>query len=208
MVDAWAGTAAPIELDGLSGTDIRAYVVEDPFPVVSLAGVCRPRLFIARQVLAALTPGELRAALAHEVAHRRAWDNAKRLLFCWSPDLLGWFPAGRDLECQWAAGAESAADRRAALDSPARRLDLAGALITVSRLAVDSGPRVVLFSTLDEHGDVAARVSRLVTPMPPCRRSPPLRVLTLVLSFATVASVPRMWPAVHAVTEWCVRLLP
>jgi hypothetical protein len=210
IVEAWVETATPIELDDLAGTGIRAYVIEDSFPIVSLAGICRPRLFIARHVLAALTPGELRGALAHEAAHRRAWDNAKRALLCWSPDLLGWFRAGRDLERQWAAAAESAADHRAAADSPARGLDLAGALVKVSRLAVGSAPRVVLFSTLDEHGDVAARVSRLVAQPPPAppRRSSRRHVLVLVLVGATIASVPQIWPSVHAVTEWCVRLLP
>ena len=210
IVDAWMATARPIQLDELSGTGISACVIEDPFPVVALVGIRRPRLFIARQVVEALTPGELRVTVAHEVAHCRAWDNAKRALLCWSPDLLAWSPSGRRLEREWAAAAECAADRRAASECPVRRLALAAALLKVSRLAVVSAPGARLFSTLHERGDVTARVTRLVTPAPAGLGGPSRWRLSATAAVAGAAAVllPRIWPAVHAVTEACLRLLP
>ena len=48
-------------------------------PVMALVGVCEPRLFISRSVIAALNDEELAASVAHEVGHRRALDNFKRL---------------------------------------------------------------------------------------------------------------------------------
>ncbi len=207
---AWTANATPIVLDGLSGTGIRAFVMEEQFPVVSLVGLWRPRLFIARHVIEALTADELRVAVAHEVAHRRAWDNAKRLFLCASPDLLGWWAVGHGLERQWAAAAECAADRRAVADSRTRGLDLAAALVKVSRLAVGPAPGVSLFSTLHEYGDIAGRVSRLVRPAPdPQPRSIRVRVIVITSAALVVsASLPWIFPAVHALTENCLRLLP
>jgi hypothetical protein len=60
IVGRWQVDAVPLEVPGLSGTRIRAYAVHDVFPVVALVGVWRPRLFVARQVLAVLSATELK----------------------------------------------------------------------------------------------------------------------------------------------------
>jgi len=210
IVQGWMGSASPLALEGLSGTTVKAFAIDDRFPVVALVGVWRPRLFIARQVLQVLTPGELRVAVAHELAHRAARDNGKRLLLCWSPDVLAWATAGRRLEQHWAAEAECAADARAAGDSRVRRVDLAGALVKVSRLAVAPHPSAPLFSTLHERGDVAARVGRLLTMAPTGqRRRAGLATTTVgLLIFAAVVLLPLAWSSVHGVTEAFLRLLP
>jgi beta-lactamase regulating signal transducer with metallopeptidase domain len=209
-VNTWLASATPIDLGDLCGTSIAAYAVEDRFPVVALAGVRRPTLFVARQVLDTLSPDELRVAVAHEAAHRRAWDNVKRLWFCWSPDLLGCSPIGRWLEREWAAAAECAADRRAAAGSPRRGVALAGALVKVSRMAVAPSPGTSLFSTLHERGDIADRVSRLVAPGP--ARHPAFRKRlfagTLLVGVAAGPWLSQSWAAIHAMTEACLRLLP
>ena len=208
LLDGWMSHAAPIQLDHACSGAVAAYMIEDPFPVFALVGVRAPRLLIARQVLEALTPGEVRAAVAHELAHARAWDNAKRLLICWTPGLLAWSAAGRQLESRWAAGAECAADHSAA-DSPTRRLDLAGALVKVSRLAIAPVPVVRLFSTLHGHGEVADRVSQLLAPAPACRRSNRGRVcVATIAAGCLVVSLPQVFLAVHGLTESCLRLLP
>jgi Zn-dependent protease with chaperone function len=208
LLDGWMVTAAPIRLDDQPSGTVDAYVIEAAFPVVALVGVRMPRLFIARQVLEALTPGELRAAVAHELAHRRAWDNAKRLLLCWTPCLLAWSAVGRRLESEWAVAAECAADRRAA-NSRTRGLDLAGALVKVSRLAIAPAPPVRLFSTLHERGDVAGRVSQLLTPEPASGRSCRGAVcLGATAAGGAIAWLPQVLSAVHDLTESCLRLLP
>jgi bla regulator protein blaR1 len=209
IVQGWMRSATPLALAGLSGTNVKAFAIDDGFPVVSLVGIWRPRLFIARQVLRALTPGELRVAVAHELAHRDAGDNGKRLLLCCSPDVLAWATAGRRLEQHWAADAECAADTRAAGHSRVRRVDLAGALVKVSRLAVAPNPSAPLFSTLHERGDVAARVGRLVTmEASGDRRRSSLPTAVGLLVAAAVVLLPLAWSSVHGVTEAFLRLLP
>jgi Zn-dependent protease with chaperone function len=211
IVDRLQVDAVPLELPGLSGTRIRAYAVHDAFPVVSLVGVWRPRLFVARQVLAVLSATELKAAVEHELAHSRAWDNATRVLYAWTPDLLGWLPAGRRLERLWAAAAEREADRTAAQGSATRGVDLAGALVKVSRLAAApaSAPAVPLFSTFHECGEIADRVRRLVSASsgePRCCSGLPARGVAAAL--VVCASVPKMWQMLHAISETCVQFLP
>jgi hypothetical protein len=210
LVNTWLCGATPIQLDPRCGTGITAYAVEHRFPVVALAGVWCPRLFVARQVLDALSPDELLAAVAHEAAHRRAWDNVKRFWFCWSPDLLGWTPIGRWLEREWAAAAECAADRRAAAASPRRGVALAGALLKVSRLAVAPPSGVSLFSTLHEGGDVADRVARLVAPAAAPHPAFRNRLLAgmLLIAVAAASWLSQSWAAIHAMSESCLRLLP
>ena len=207
---AWTANATPIVLDGLSGTGIRAFVMEEQFPVVSLVGLWRPRLFIARHVIEALTPTSCASPwpTRSRIAARGTTPNA-----CSSapaPDLLGWWAVGHGLERQWAAAAECAADRRAVADSRTADSILAAALVKVSRLAVGPAPGVLLFSTLHEHGDIAARVSRLVSPAPdPQPRSIRVRVIVTASAALVVwASLPWIFPAVHALTENCLRLLP
>jgi Zn-dependent protease with chaperone function len=205
----WQASAAPIDLHDLSGTRIRAYAVHDRFPIVALVGLWRPRLFIAGQVLSALNTSELRVAVAHELAHQRARDNAKRAILAWTPDLLGWLNAGRLLERQWAAAAERDADRSAAGESRSRRIDLAGALVKVTRLASAPAPAIPLFSTFHECGDIGDRVRRLVV-TPAGERNRRVGRLALVAAVALVAAapLPPTWQALHAISEMCVRSLP
>ena len=51
-----------------------AFAIEDPFPVVAVVGVFRPRLFVAERVLRECSRSEVAAMIAHECAHtcRRA----------------------------------------------------------------------------------------------------------------------------------------
>ena len=211
IVGRWQVDAVPLEVPGLAGTRIRGYAVHDGFPVLALVGVWCPRLFVARQVLATLSATELKAAVEHELAHRRAWDNATRVLYAWTPDVLGWLSAGRRLERLWAAAAEREADRTAAQGSEGRGVDLASALVKVSRLAAApaSALALPLFSTFHEGGEIADRVHRLVSASPPDRRSQSA-VTWFVVAMALVicASLPKTWGMLHAISETCVRLLP
>jgi hypothetical protein len=63
----------------LPGSPAPAYAIRHPFPVVSVVGVLRPRLYVAEQVLERLSPSELRAVVAHEAGHLASLDNLKRL---------------------------------------------------------------------------------------------------------------------------------
>lgn len=108
--------------------------VVDGLPGVSLFGIWRPRILIGADARGALTPAELDLAIAHEVAHRRAKDNLKRLLICCAPDLFSWTRVARELEDRWQAAAECDADAHAVRGDSYRAVLLASALVKVARL--------------------------------------------------------------------------
>ncbi|MFI5008267.1 MAG: hypothetical protein ACHQKZ_12535, partial [Solirubrobacterales bacterium] len=58
--------AEPIDLPGIG---LRAYRIRHPFPVVTVVGVWRPRLYVAEQVLSGLDEAERTAVFDHELSH-------------------------------------------------------------------------------------------------------------------------------------------
>jgi len=91
----WLRYAQPISVEKFS---VPAFRFPHRFPVVAIVGALRPRLFIAEQVLEALSPEELSAALAHERGHLDARDNFKRGLLLMCKDVLALFPLGKSLD--------------------------------------------------------------------------------------------------------------
>ncbi|HVB37741.1 MAG TPA: hypothetical protein VND92_04355 [Vicinamibacterales bacterium] len=191
-----------------------SYLVDEGGPAMSLVGLVRPRLFVARQVVEHLSAGELDAAVAHELGHRTSRDNLKRLACICAPDLLTFTRAGADLEGEWARAAELAADMRATSSSAVRRLDLAAALVKVARLTMAPAPIGVPCSTLHDGGDIAIRVHRLAAgaPPPPPGRPRLRRSLHAALAIAAgivlaIACSHALPAVVQAVTETLVRVI-
>lgn len=126
-------------------------------PALTAAGILKPKVLMSEAAVAILTEPELRAALGHEVAHVRRRDNLKKLLlrFCAFPGMAG-------LEKAWSEIAEMAADD-AAVSNASEALDLASALIKLSRLEPVSHladlTRALLHSPA---ATVSARVERLI----------------------------------------------
>jgi Zn-dependent protease with chaperone function len=121
---------------------VQAFVIDCEFPTVALAGILRPRLFISRNVLAALDPGEASAALRHELAHLAARDNLKRAILEICRNLLLVAP-GRSIDKAWAFQSETEADRAAVADSAVRSsVSLASALLKIARLVPPIAPGV------------------------------------------------------------------
>lgn len=219
LVRGWLRYAEPVRFEGAC---IPAYRIEHPFPVVALVGALNPRLFVAARVLDALTPTELRAAVAHECGHLSARDNLKRALVRACRDALPLVPAGRALDRAWAEEAERAADEYAARSGGRAALDLASALVKIARLA-PAGARPAAYASsfiIDEDDTgVAPRVRRLArlassgVAQPPCDRGRRLtRLLWLGASacFAALAlasSQDQVLLAAHRLIEQSVRLL-
>jgi Zn-dependent protease with chaperone function len=178
-----------------------AFRIADPFPVVAVVGVLRPRLYLARSVLRALTPGELSAVLEHEAAHVAARDNLKRWLLACAPS-VGWRGAAQRLETAWEQAAEHDADR-----GSRSALELASALVKAARLAPRGpGLRVpaVAFHT---GGDVARRIRALVEDSeraPRGRRG--VHGALLAAAAAGAASLPVAWPLAHRWAETLIHL--
>ena len=201
----WMRASQPLALDGAA---MPAFAVDADAPVMALVGVLRPRLLITRPVLEALTGEELKAGVAHELGHWRAWDNLKRLAMRAAPDL--WFATGaaRSLERRWAAASEHAADRGAGAGER-ERCALASALVKVARLTPPAAPLQEPISALVDGGDITSRVQRLLDDAPLARRGGPARWLapTIALSVLILTYSPLL-RTVHAVTEILVSSLP
>jgi len=173
-------------------------------PTLTVAGVCKPKVVVSDAAMAALTASELRTALQHEVAHVRSHDNLKKLLF-----RLAAFPGMMPLEQAWSEEAELAADD-AAVSSLSEALDLASALIKVSRLAGVQPPAVLATGLLHTATALSQRVERLFTWEDNLLQQrgwrwgytlPPLAA-TLLLVVVTYGSA---LSAMHAVTERLMR---
>jgi hypothetical protein len=206
-VRCWMRSAQRLPIDAA----VPAFVVDTPVPVMALAGVVRPRLLVSRTLIDAFTSEELNAAVAHEIGHRRAFDNLKRLVMCAAPDALAFTSVGRALERRWASAAEHAADRMSDDERPSARWALASALVKVARLTPTEPSASEPISTLLGGADIASRVQRLLDDAPVAAR-PGSWTWVVVAGLATaVAASPLYAPAlriVHVITEAVVHSLP
>lgn len=180
---------------------------------VSLAGVFRTRILVGAAARRALTAAELHVALAHERAHRRALDNLKRFVIFCAPDLFGDSAASRKIEAEWRAGAEWLADARAVDGDLTRAVNLASALVKVSRLA--SAPSAFVtspaWSTLHDPPLLEMRVRRLVDGEAPAAARPrrARRIAgTTLFAVGLLICGTTMAPSLHQLTEALVRMLP
>jgi Zn-dependent protease with chaperone function len=204
---AWMHSAQPIVLPG---TTMEAFEIDAEMPILALAGILRPRLLVTRGLLAALTPDELAASVAHELGHSHARDNLKRLMMRSAPDLFGFTATARTIERRWAAASEHRADR---IDEhePAARCALAAALVKVARLTPVTPSLGEPISTLIGGGDIASRVRNLLDDRAPAKAATKTGVVFVTLSGTLLAMVVVYAPAlrvVHEATEALVRGLP
>lgn len=180
-------------------------------PIMTAAGIVRPKVLFSATAESVLTANELRAALNHEIAHVRRRDNLKKLLLRFVV-----FPGMAGLEAAWLEATEMAADD-AAVSNASEALDLAAALIKVSRLRpVELGfveARAGLTTAL-VHGPalvVNARVERLIAWSDERLASPKgfFPWYGLGAAAATIAvfafTYSQLLAHVHTATEWLVR---
>jgi Zn-dependent protease with chaperone function len=203
----------------LAGTPaaLPAYAIGSaPTPLMALAGIRSPRVFVSDRLIATLTASELEVTLAHEWRHARSRDNLKRLLMRLLPDALAGTSIGAAIERRWASAAEHAADRGATAGDADARCALASALVKVARLMPvsrqpESGHDLRRFdpiSTLVGGGDLASRVESLLDePAAPTSSHRALWVGASALAGAAVAYAPLLH-AVHEITEVLVNSLP
>jgi hypothetical protein len=206
LIRQWSATASPLAIEGVT---VPAFAVTADFPIVAVAGIARPRLFVARSVLASCTPEELRAILAHEQGHIDRRDNLRRLLLTLAPDVLTWVPSGDRILAAWREASEEAADDDASRLSADERVRLAGALIKIAKLAKPSHvPALIPASTFYCGERLDRRVRRLLDPAirrEPRRQAPWRSRLSvaaaLVLCVLTLEGV-------HTAIEIAIQTLP
>ena len=172
-------------------------------PTLTVAGVCAPKVLVSEAAVAMLNPPELRTALRHEIQHVLRYDNLKKLLF-----RFAMFPAMGDLEHAWSEETEMAADD-AAVSSFYDALDLAAALIKVSRLGPIEPAGELTMALLHSSTALSARVQRLVawdkTRKPQTHGRWRYALPTAVTVVAVIANYSSVLTRMHAVTEWLVR---
>jgi hypothetical protein len=201
----WMRAARPLALSGIS---MPVFAIDTDAPVMALVGVLRPRLLITQPILDALTDEELSAAVAHELGHRRALDNLKRLAMRAAPDLLSATRVARSLERRWAVASEHAADRGAG-DGDHVRCALAAALVKVARLTPPVTPIGEPISALVDGGDITSRVQRLLDDAPTARRGGTARWLAPAIALSTlILTYTPLLRTIHAATEILVNSLP
>jgi Zn-dependent protease with chaperone function len=200
----------------ISGT--RVFQFEGELQLVAAAGILRPQIFISRSVAGALSAAELAAAIEHERAHIRSFDNLKQLLLKVTRPPR-WMVSLHQAERAWSNQAEVAADRRA-VEGGASALDLSAALVKVCRMHQPQIPigKHALASHLvpgDGRSAVEARVTQLrhmldgaglSHPHPHPVRSRlrfPIVVALAVLVYVLV--LPAILPAVHQALEFLVQ---
>jgi len=201
-ISGWTRGAQPIA----ASVPVPVLRITRPVPAMIAAGIARPRVLLSGAAEAALTANELQTALNHEVAHVRRRDNFKKLLLRFVA-----FPGMSRLEATWLEATEMAADD-AAVSSADQALDLAAALIKLSKLGPAEPPVDLTAALL--HSPAAtmnARVERLVAwsdarRVPPQKHSPwygATAALATITMFAVTYS--ELLVHVHTATEWLVR---
>ena len=175
-------------------------------PALTAAGIFRPLVLMSDAVEAVLNASELRSALRHELAHVRRRDNLKKLLL-----RFVLFPGMAALEVAWLQATEMAADD-AAVSTASEALDLAAALIKLSRLATfPSAPGIATTLIHAPLASVNARIERLIAwngqqQKPALGLSPLYAVcVTLTTVAALAVTYNQALERVHIATEWLVR---
>ncbi len=172
-------------------------------PTLTVAGVCAPKVLVSDAAIATLSPQELRTALRHEIAHVLRYDNLKKLVFRFSV-----FPAMASLEHAWSEETEMAADD-AAVSNFRDALDLAAALIKVSRLGTVESSGELTTALLHSSTALSTRVQRLVAWTNALKPESHGRWLYALPAAGLVIGVVTSYGSVliqmHAVTEWLVR---
>jgi Zn-dependent protease with chaperone function len=151
--------------------------IDRPVPSLHCAGVRRPSIFITAGAIDLLDPGELQAALAHELAHLGRRDPQRSWAMLGLRCLMGWNPTFQVLARAVARDAERLADERG-VELGGDRLALASALLKLHRATGGTGGRRTLVfggalsGTLRRarSHDVEGRVRALLEPAP--RRLP------------------------------------
>jgi len=152
-----------------------------------------------------LTERELRSALRHETIHVRRRDNLRKLFM-----RVAAFPGMAQLESAWREATEMAADD-AAVSSAAEALDLAAAVIKLSRLA-PFAPAAELTTALvhSPAESVNARVERLIGWTEARQGSASgyswrYACAALAVVGTLAVTYTELLVRVHAATEWLVR---
>ena len=209
----WRKRSQAVPIEGLHSP---IYRVEGTFPFLAVTGLLRPKVFVGRAIADFLSPGELRAALAHEMAHVKSFDNLKQLALK-STRLPGSLDSLLADPSTWVHASEAAADEDAVAGG-ASTLDLSSALVKMARVSRQpiAGGEVLASQFLPYAAASSlpvriARLERWLEEGPPAKdgKTSAIRVATWIFllagSLAYAASISTFLPWVHEALEMLVR---
>jgi hypothetical protein len=179
--------AAPFALRALRAAARAVGALRPPrldLPAVTI-GLLRPRVVVSSRLRAELAPAGMAAVHAHERAHALHRDPLRIWLAQVATDLQGSSPGARERLSWWMAALELARDEEARRSGVAGE-DLATALVVAARIGPSVAATAGAVATLSvAEADFAARVHRLLAPLPPDERGS----RGLVAAFAVGAAV-------------------
>jgi len=192
---------------------IPVYQVRTSKSLIAVVGILRPMVFVGKVAIASLSPEELQAAIAHELAHVRSLDNLKRLVLKVTR-LPHFFAALAKLDFVWSASSELSADA-SALRQGTSALELSSAIVKVGRLKTPSTQRLPIAACHLIPPDVTAsalamRIRHLHDALEMHAKPPQnssfcwaMTMLTGVAAYLLV--LPAALPVVHRWMEWLAR---
>ena len=202
-VSIWTAAARPVE----PCANVPVLRIAPRIPAMTVVGVLRPRILLSGTAESMLTPGELQTTLHHEIAHVRRRDNLKKLLMRFVA-----FRGLSGLEAAWLEATELSADDDA-VSTADEALDLAAALIKLSRLGMEPAGHLKASLMDGPRSFVSIRIERLIawsewsggrTRAKGFTRWYGLAVgLTSIAAFVHAYS--HLLMRVHTATEWLVR---
>ncbi len=205
-VDRWSRDAGRSSSSDTYEGSIAVRRISESAPPLTAAGIFRPSVWLSRAAEFVLSERELQSALRHEVAHVRRRDNLRKLAL-----RLVAFPGMSPLEGAWREATEMAADD-AAVSNANEALDLAAAVIKLSRLASVEAPAALTTALVHSSASsLNARVERLIAWTEPGRNTAPQYSVRYLLCAASVAFITlavtysELLVRVHTATEWLVR---
>jgi beta-lactamase regulating signal transducer with metallopeptidase domain len=201
-VAGWLGGAERVE----SSVPVPVLRIARKLPAMTAAGIFRPKVLLSGAAEFVLTVNELHCALRHEMAHVQRCDNLRKLLLrCVA------FPGMAGLEAVWLEATEMSADD-AAVSNAGEALDLAAALIKVSRLGPPESHAELTAALVHSRASVMnVRVKRLIawneSRLVPAPGYSLWYGLGVAIAVATAFSVTysQLLLRVHTATEWLVR---
>jgi len=111
---------------------VPVYQVQAPESLIAVVGILHPKIFVGKAASANLTREELEAAVAHELAHIRSFDNLKQLVLK-TTRLPAFFASLGKMDLAWSGAAELVADA-SALRRGTSALELSSAILKVARM--------------------------------------------------------------------------
>jgi len=206
-ISTWMRAAQPIESCApIPMLRISSTAADLVVPPMTAVGIAHPKVLLSGAAESMLTADELQAALNHELAHIHRRDNLKKLLLRFVA-----FPAMTGMEAAWLEATEMASDD-AAVSNAGEALDLASALIKLSRLAPVEPPLDLTAALVHSPAAIMnARVERLIAwnsnrVEQSHRFSSGYGLAAAVSTVAVFAlTYSHLLARVHIVTEWLVR---